>query len=504
MRVLTLADIVEGVTGVKPQGLSQPVARTVIDSRQAEPGALFVALKGERSDGHEYVGDAFSRGAVAAIVEREVAVEARVLDLTGPSGGSQITDSDVSLPVLIRVKDGRQALQQAAAFWRRQHPDLRVIGITGSVGKTTTKELTAAVLARRYITLKSEASYNNEIGLPLTLLHLTGEHERVVLEMGMYDVGEIADLARIGQPQVGVVTIVGPVHLERAGSIERIVAAKSELVEALPSAPNGVAVLNYDDERVRGMAQATKAHVFYYGLSSEADLWADEIEGLGLEGIRFQLHYCLGGESRRPAPASMEKPALARGEVCEVLHVRIPLLGRHSVHTALRAAAVGLVEGLTWQEIIEGLRGPSSQLRLVAVPGPEGAIILDDTYNASPASTIAALNLLEELDGRKIAVLGDMLELGDYEQEGHEKVGLRVLEVADVLIAVGACGRIIGETALRWGMPAERVHIVEENGAAIDLLEGMVTGSDVVLVKGSRALRMEEIVFALSRDMGKQ
>jgi len=476
MQTLTLADVFEGLTGSRPRLLEQldwQVARTVIDSRQIEPGALFVALKGERADGHDYVTDAFSRGAVAAIVERDVPFAGLVVDLadadwTLPSAWSQ--------PMVIKVTDGLQALQQMAAFWRRKH-SVRVVGITGSVGKTTTKELVAAVLARRYVTLKSEASYNNEIGLPLTLLHLTGEHERVVLEMGMYDLGEIADLARIAQPHVGVVTIIGPVHLERAGTIQRIVKAKAELLEALPAAPEGVAVLNYDDERVRGMAQVTQARVFYYGLSPEADLWADHIEGLGLEGIRFQLHY---------------------GD--ETLHLKIPLLGRHSVHTALRAAAVGLIEGLTWQEIVEGLRGPSVQLRLVAVPGPEGAIILDDTYNASPASTIAALNLLDELDGRKIAVLGDMLELGDYEQEGHEKVGMRALEVTDVLIAVGPRGRIIGEAALRWGMPAERVHILEGNDETIALLQHIVKSEDVILIKGSRAMQMEEIVNALGRN----
>ena len=470
--MLTLADVIEGLTGDRPEGLVQPVSGTVIDSRRGRPGALFVALEGEHADGHDFVADAFSRGAVAAIVERDVGVSATTLDLTGPA---QAWPTDWSLPLVLKVDDSLQAIQRAAAFWRRQHR-VRVVGITGSVGKTTTKELSAAVLARRYATLKSKASYNNEIGLPVTLLHLTDRHERVVLEMGMYDVGEIADLAQIAQPQVGVVTIIGPVHLERAGTLERIVQAKTELVEALPPAPEGVAILNYDDERVRGMAHATQARVFYYGLSPEADLWADGIEGLGLEGIRFRLHY---------------------GD--ETLYVKIPLLGRHSVHTALRAAAVGLVEGLTWQEIIEGLRGPSAQLRLVAVPGPEGATILDDTYNASPASTIAALNLLEELDGRKIAVLGDMLELGDYEHEGHVKVGMRALEVADVLIAIGPRGRIIGQTARRWGMPADQVHIVEDNAEVIALLNQMVTGDDVILVKGSRAMKMEDIVSELGR-----
>lgn len=481
-RILTLADVVEELSGLeqsvgsRPRALEQPISTTVVDSRRAEPGALFVALRGECADGHDYVADAFSRGAVAAIVERDVETKDSTLDLTDPNCVSQISDSEFQIPLVIKVDDSLQALQRVATFWRRQH-SVRVIGITGSVGKTTTKELAAAVLARRYVTLKSEASYNNEIGLPLTLMHLTGEHERVVLEMGMYDVGEIADLARIAQPHVGVVTIIGSVHLERAGTMERIVEAKTELIEALPPAPDGVAILNCDDERVCGMAEATSARIFYYGLSPKADLWADHIEGLGLEGIRFRLHY---------------------GD--ETLYVKIPLLGQHSVHTALRAAAVGLVEGLTWQEIIEGLRGPSAQLRLVAVPGPEGAIILDDTYNASPTSTIAALNLLEELDGRKIAVLGDMLELGDYEQEGHEKVGMRALEVADIIITVGPLGRIIGETAQRWGMPSDRVHIVEENTQAIALLEQMVTGGDVILVKGSRGMRMEEIVSTLGRQ----
>jgi UDP-N-acetylmuramoyl-tripeptide--D-alanyl-D-alanine ligase len=484
-QVLTLADVIEGVSGSRDLtpsvrhrlgALEQPISMTVADSRQVEPGALFIALKGEHADGHDYVADAFSRGAVAAIVEREVETEGLTLDLTDPGLEAWMLDVEFQIPLVLKVANSLQALQQMAAFWRQQH-DVRVVGITGSVGKTTTKELAAAVLARRYVTLKSEASYNNEIGLPLTLMRLTDEHERVVLEMGMYDVGEIADLARIAKPHVGVLTIIGPVHLERAGTIERIVKAKAELTEALPPAPEGVAILNYDDERVRGMADTTKARVFYYGLSPEADLWADHIEGLGLEGIRFQIHY-----------------------EDETLHVKIPLLGRHSVHTALRAAAVGLVEGLNWQEIIEGLRGPSAQLRLVATPGPQGATILDDTYNSSPASAIAALNLLEELDGRKIAVLGDMLELGNYEQEGHEKVGMRALEVADILIAVGSRGRIIGETALRWGMPSDRVYIVEDGAAATALLEQMVTGDDVILVKGSRVMQMEKIVDRLCTE----
>lgn len=469
--MLTLADVVQGLTGDRPLELERRTARVSIDSREIGEGDVFIALKGENGDGHDYVQHAFEQGAAMTVVERPV--EGSVVDLTKEEPElPEIWE----VPVILQVEKTLDALQRLASYWRRRHSP-RVIGITGSVGKTTTKELTADILSRRYQVLKSQQSYNNEIGLPLTLLEMTEKHERLVLEMGMYDVGEIAELAEIAQPHVGVVTIIRPVHLERAGTMERIVQAKTELVEALPPGPEGVAILNYDDERVRGMAQSTRARVFYYGLSPEADLWADHIEGLGLEGIRFQLHN-EGG----------------------TLHVKIPLLGRHSVHTALRAAAVGRVEGLTWQEVFEGLRGPSAQLRLVAVPGPEGATILDDTYNASPSSTIAALNLLDELDGRKIAVLGDMLELGDYEQEGHDKVGRRALEVADVLITVGPLGRIIGKTALRWGMPSDRVYMVDENAEVVAILEQMVTGDDVILVKGSRGMKMEEIVTALGRS----
>ncbi|MGD1995323.1 MAG: UDP-N-acetylmuramoyl-tripeptide--D-alanyl-D-alanine ligase [Anaerolineae bacterium] len=470
--MLTLADIVQGLTGHRPPGLERRPTRVSVDSREIGPGDVFVALMGEEGDGHDYVGDALAAGAAVAVVEKPVDVDVPTVDLTKRP---PTLPKAWSVPVLLEVSNSLKALQQLAAYWRRRYSP-RVVGITGSVGKTTTKELTADVLSRRFVTLKSERSYNNEIGLPLTVLRLTDEHEQVVLEMGMYDVGEIAELAEIALPHVGVVTIIGPVHLERARTMERIVQAKTELVEALPPAPEGIAILNYDDKQVLGMREATHARILTYGLSPEADLYADEIEGLGLEGIRFRLHHA-----------------------GETLHVRIPLLGRHSVHTALRASAVGLVEGLTWQEILEGLRTPSPQLRLVAVPGPQGSTILDDTYNASPASTIAALNLLGELEGRKIAVLGDMLELGDYEREGHEKVGLRALEVVDVLIAVGRLGRIIGESALRWGMDPERVHVEEDNTAATQLLERLVGEGDVILVKGSRGMKMEEIVNALGK-----
>jgi len=359
---------------------------------------------------------------------------------------------------------------------------VRVVGITGSIGKTTSKEIVAAVLRQRYRTLKSEGNYNNEIGLPLTLLHLTSEHERVVLEMGMYDVGEIAQLAAIALPQVGVVTNVGPSHLERLGTIERIAQAKAELPQALPPAEEGgVAILNADDERVRAMSRQTQARIFTYGLRPDADLWASDVDSKGLEGIHFQLHF--------------------RGEK---LNVQVPMLGRHSVHSALSGTAAGLVEGLDWAEIVAGLRDQSAQLRLVAVPGPSGSVILDDTYNASPASCIAALNLLDELSihrepARKIAVLGDMYELGAFEKEGHRRVGQRARDVADVLVTLGPLGRMMGEKALEAGMDPGAVYLAETKEEVIDFLQSVVRMGDLILVKGSRGLSMEEIVMTLQR-----
>jgi UDP-N-acetylmuramoyl-tripeptide--D-alanyl-D-alanine ligase len=352
-----------------------------------------------------------------------------------------------------------------------------VIGITGSVGKSTTKELIAEVLDQRYRVLKNPGNLNNEIGLPLTLLSLGEGHECAILEMGFYVPGEIAFLCDLALPHVGVVTNVGTVHAERAGSQEEIARGKAELVQALPSAPQGVAILNYDDPYVRQMASKTNARVFYYGLDPKADLWADRVEGLGLEGIRFRLHYHR-----------------------EVLHIRAPLIGRHSVHTALRAAAVGLVQGLTWQEIFDGLRSQHAQLRLMAVKTTSGALILDDTYNASPESTLAALNLLDEIDGRKVAVLGDMLELGPYERRGHEMVGMRVAEVADELVAVGELARIISAAARRSGLPSRAVTELADPLQTIEFLKGHLKEGDVVLIKGSHGMRMDRIVSALETD----
>ncbi|MGB9673043.1 MAG: UDP-N-acetylmuramoyl-tripeptide--D-alanyl-D-alanine ligase [Anaerolineales bacterium] len=462
-------DLLEAISGRNFPSANQFITDAVVDSRLVIPGALFVALKGEKVDGHDFVGEAFQRGAHAAIIEKDISGDFPQLDLRG---GKEI-EEPITTPVCLRVENSLKALQTAAHHWRRKL-NIRVIGITGSVGKSTTKELIADILSQRYATLKNPGNLNNEIGLPLTILRLTEGHQRAVLEMGFYVPGEISFLCDIALPHIGVITNIGMVHAERAGSMEAIAEGKSELVQALPAAPEGVAILNYDDAYVRPMAEKTKAKVFYYGLDNQADLWADHIESHGLEGISFRLHYC-----------------------SEVLYLNVPLIGRHSVHTALRATAVGLVEGLTWQEIVQGLRSSHTQLRLSVVRTENGALMIDDSYNASPESTLAALNLLGELDGRKVAVLGDMLELGVYEEKGHELVGVRAAEIVDQLITVGTRGRLIGLAARRSGFPSSRINMVDTIEEATSLLKEILTEGDIVLIKGSHGMRMDRIVSAL-------
>jgi UDP-N-acetylmuramoyl-tripeptide--D-alanyl-D-alanine ligase len=470
--MLTLSLVIEALTGVSPQGDDLEIRDAAIDSRRVTPGSLFIALSGERVDGHNFVQDAFNQGASVALISQEVSREYHQIDLRhGWKADHQVSVGDA--PVCLIVDDSLNAMQQIARFWRR-HLDLVVIGITGSVGKSTTKELVAEVLNQRFKTLKSPGNLNNEIGLPLTLLQLSEEHERAILEMGFYVPGEIKFLCDLALPQVGVVTNISTVHAERAGTIEDIARGKAELVQALPPEPDGLAILNFDDPKVREMADQSEARIFYYGMSSDAHLWADQVESLGLDGIRFRLHY-----------------------QNEVLHLRVPLIGRHSVHTALRAAAVGLTEGLSWQEIVSGLQSSEVQLRLVAVRAKSGAIILDDTYNSSPESTLAALNLLDDLEGRKIAVLGDMLELGRYERQGHTLVGVRAAEVASELITVGERAKWIASSAASAGLAPNMIREFDTSQQSIDFLNKHLTSKDVVLVKGSRGMQMEIIVSAL-------
>ena len=367
------------------------------------------------------------------------------------------------------------ALGAVAAGWRRRFDPL-VVGITGSIAKTSTKEAVAAVFDRRFRTLKSVGNQNNEIGLPLTLMRLGPEHEAAVLEMGMYVGGEIAELARMAQPSIGIVTAVQPVHLARIGSLEAVAEAKGELLEALP--PGGVAILNADDPIVRAMTTRTVARVVTYGFDAVADVGADDVRTAGSAGMRFILR--AGGERRA---------------------VAIPTLGRLSVHNALAAAATGLAAGMPLDEIVVGLAdGWSAPHRVTLVPLGDVTLI-DDSYNASPGSMRAALDLLDDLPGRHVAVLGEMLELGDVHDEGHRDVGAAAATVAELLIVVGADAGGIADGARDAGMAAGRIHRVDDAEEALEALRPRLHDGDVVLVKASRGLGLDRLVDALRREM---
>jgi len=386
---LSAGDLLAATGGRLIRRSDRRVRGAAVDSRLVEPGNLFVALPGERTDGHRFLAAAIAAGAAAILVSRG----------PDPDTGEPAHDTlgDVTL---IEVPDTLVALHAVAAAWRTRFSPL-VVGITGSIAKTSTKEAVAGVLAQRFETLKTEGNQNNEVGMPLTVLRLGPEHEAAVLEMGMYVGGEIRGLAAIGRPSIGIVTAVQPVHLSRIGSIEAIEDAKAELVEALPTAADGgVAILNADDERVARMAGRTRARVATYGFTPGADVTADGIVTAGFAGMRFRLR----------TPAGERETA-------------IPSLGRLAVHNALAATATGLAAGMTLDEILPGLAIASTAPHRSAIVRARGLTIVDDAYNASPGSMRAALDLLAGLPGRHVAVLGEMRELGDAHEAAHRAIG---------------------------------------------------------------------------------
>jgi UDP-N-acetylmuramoyl-tripeptide--D-alanyl-D-alanine ligase len=434
----------------------RPIRGGAVDSRLVARGQLFVALPGERTDGHLHLPEAVEKGAAALLVTRQLSDPALFGDVT-----------------IIRVTDAVAALGAVAGGWRRRFDPL-VVGVTGSIAKTSTKEAIAAVLGSRWPTLKSEGNQNNEIGLPLTLLRLGPEHGAAALEMGMYVSGEIADLAAMARPSIGVVTAVQPVHLSRIGTIDAVERAKGELLEALPA--DGTAVLNADDPIVTRMSVRTVARAVRYGF---ADVRATDVASRGPAGMRFRLG----------------TPAGART-------VAIPTLGRLSVHNAAAAAAVGLAAGLDLDTIVAALAAGWSAPHRVELVRLRGMTVIDDSYNASPGSVGAALDLLGDLPGRHVAVLGEMLELGDTHVAGHLEVGEAAAKVADMLVVVGDEALAIADGARDAGLDPAKVLIAHARETALDILRPRLREGDVVLVKASRGIALDLLVDDLRAELG--
>jgi UDP-N-acetylmuramoyl-tripeptide--D-alanyl-D-alanine ligase len=377
---------------------------------------------------------------------------------------------------IVRVADAATALRAVAAAYRDRFDPL-VVGITGSLAKTSTKEQVAEVLEEDFEVLRNPANWNNEIGLPMTLLRLRPQHQVAVLEMGLYTTGEIALLARLARPTIGVVTAVRGVHLSRAGSIEAIEAGKRELVEALPT--HGWAILNSDDLRVSRMAEHTPAQVMSYGFADEADVRASTVVSLGTAGMRFTLH--VGGER---------------------YEVSTPVLGRHGVHNALAAVAVAVCAGMDPAAIITGLVRPLQMPHRSQLVQAGPWTILDDSYNASPDAVLAALDLLSELPGRHIGVLGEMLELGEEAAAEHIRVGEHAATIVDRLIVVGEGARGIADGAIGRGLDPAGVHVVADRDEALSTLLAELQDGDAVLVKASRGAALDLLVGRLALAAG--
>ena len=427
-----------------------------IDSRVLAPGACFVALVAAR-DGHDFVHDALSRGATIALVGRE---------LTGVTPGAG--------QAVVQVPDPLRALQELASAARSSMDRGPVVGITGSVGKTGTKDLTAAALAPRFAVHASPGSFNNEAGLPLTLLHAPDGADAVVLEMGARFPGNIAELCVIARPTVGVITRIGMAHAGLLGGPEGVARTKGELLEALDA--QGLAVLDADDPFTPGLVARTSARVVTVSANPGADLRAHAIE--------------LDDELR---PTFLLETPWGSGSV------RLAVRGAHQVTNAALAAAVGLAHGVPFPELAESLATVEpAPWRMEVSRAPSGALVIDDSYNANPSSTAAAVGALAQVNttGRRIAVRGEMLELGDHSEEEHAALGRLVAERGiDVLVVVGAEAAPAAAAARAAG--SIEVHEVADAAAAGALVAPMVHDRDVVLVKGSRAVGLEAVARVL-------
>jgi len=457
--------------GGEPTGVQ--VTGVAVDSRRVRSGDLFIALSGERTDGHKYLAQARAAGASAAVVRRDKLSESL----------QQASDDESGL-VFVAVDDPGSALVRLAA-WNRCRFQPRVVAVTGSVGKTTCKDMTAAVVGTTYFALKTPGNYNTEIGTPLTLMELDERHEACVLELAARQPGDLSLLADLARPEIGVLTNIRESHLELFSTVDNVARAKGELFQALPS--EGWAILNADDPRVGMIAGMTRARLAYYTTEAEGPeggvtaAWAGDIELDELGRPRFSL--C------RPDGRC---------------RVALSMPGRHHVHNALAAAAAAYVLGIDLPSTAEGLESTELTAMRTELQEVGPFLLINDAYNSSPTSCRAALDTLTALrvreGSRRVAVLGDMLELGRLSERAHAEIGRYVSRLpCDLLITVGDLARLIAEGGLAGGMAPERVFHYDSNRQLVDDLPSLLEPGDVILIKASRGCRLEEVARAVER-----
>jgi UDP-N-acetylmuramoyl-tripeptide--D-alanyl-D-alanine ligase len=461
--VLSGQDVLKATNGHLLKGDADLVYRGIsTDTRTLQAGNLFVALKGETFDGHDFVDLAMERGAAGMLVQNRT-----VKPVSGPAA-------------IILVEDTLAALGNLAHYWRNGF-SVPVVAITGSSGKTTTKEMLAGIVGQTKNILKTEGNLNNLIGLPMTLFKLAGHHDCAILEMGTNRRGEIARLTRIARPDVGLITNIGLAHLEGLNSLDTIREEKGDLFYYMGS--EGTAVINVDDENVKMASSHWRGQHVTFGMKDPADVMARNIRSMSSGGVSFQLM------------------------IGTTMHdVSMNIAGLHHVYNALAAAATATALGMDGASIVAGLAG------FRPVPGrmdvrtlANGVSVIDDTYNANPASVAEALKALKDLRGagRSIAVLGDMLELGNQSQLLHESIGeIAARSGLDRLLLKGDFASFTAAGAAREGMPADAVRYFRDDGEAVDFLKSYLHDGDWVLVKGSRRMKMEQIVQRATAAFG--
>lgn len=456
MKNMTLENIAAACGGIyhgTEAAKEKTIAEITTDSRKAGKDSLFVAIKGERVDAHKFIPAVFEQGALCVISEQE---------LEDPAGA------------YIQVDSSLQAIKDIAEFYRKQL-DIKVVGITGSVGKTSTKEMIASVLSEKYRVLKTLGNFNNELGLPLTVFRLREEDEIAVLEMGISHFGEMHRLSKIARPDICVITNIGQCHLEFLGDRDGVLKAKAEIFDYL--APAGTIVLNGDDDKLATLQEVKGIQPVFFGIDSDRMISATQIHSLGLKGIACRI--CTG-----------------QGD----FDVTIPIPGYHMVYNALAGTAVGLSLGMTTEEIKRGIEKLESLSGRFHIIETDNYTVVDDCYNANPVSMKASLKVLGDALGRKVAILGDMGELGENEQQLHEEVGVAAGQQGiQMLICVGALSEGMAKAAKETNPQMEVIHkqTLEE---AISSLPQYLKQGDTILVKASHFMHFEKIVEVLTKQ----